>query len=255
MELFMKKTFLLAVVTLFIFSCSEDEVSNDQNLEEASLSLSQKDKVVDVPSGLETSDNIYAAQVNTWVQMANSIQNGYLGYFEVPDGATKSSEPIVAANSRANLTTGEYLVYKWTDPGSGYGLAYQVSQEADKYIFQIFFKFSDDPNWYKYIEAEEQKDESSGSFKIYGALGQSSSSVYLKYEWTYNDGMFNFNIYNNTSSFEIDMVVNEETGAGEVKYYSSGQLDSFMSWDAKGNGSWKIYDDAGDLDDQGSWTV
>lgn len=253
MKLFMKKTFLLVAITLFIFSCSEEEVDNNQSLEKATLSIAEKDDVVEVPSGLQTSDDPYAMQVNTWVQTANAMSQ-YFGYFEIPEEAEKVDDPIVPANGRANLTTEEYLVYKWTDPQSDYGVAYQVSQEVDKYIFQIFFKLPDDPNWYKYVEAEEQKDESAGSFVVYGAFNKSSSAL-LEYNWTYDDGTFSFNMINNSSTFEFEMVVNEETGAGEIKYYSEGKLDSYMKWDGVGNGSWKVYNSEGELDSEGSWTV
>jgi len=239
----------LLMLTFFATSCSEEEPGNDQNLENANLSLADESQIVDAPQGLKDSDDTYAVLVDSWIQTANGMTQ-YLTYFDIPEGAQKTTNPIVPANGRMAATTEEYLVYKWEH--GGYGVAYQVSQDVENYYFEVFIKLQDDPNWYKYVHAEENKAHTIGSFIVYDAFDKKSEDLW-QYNWDKTSEDFKFEVSSSLSNYSYEMVINKETKAGTVTYYNDGQIDYNISWDAQGNGSWKNYDDEGKLDSQGEW--
>lgn len=132
-----KGLFMGALLSI-AFACSDDDDNGPTSLESAKLSFQNADNRISPPAGLRSSENEYAQMALGYIEMANSI-GVYAEFMNVPNGATKTSTPITAANGRVSSTQTEYLVYIWSDEGYG-SVAYQLSEQNDSYVFELFFK-------------------------------------------------------------------------------------------------------------------
>jgi hypothetical protein len=246
----MKIKLLLFVVALFAFSCSKDE-DPAPTLETVTLSLAQ-DQGITAPPAMATSSNQYAQEAYGYIEMANLFEN-YSDLFKIPDGATKLTTKITATNGRIN-NTGDYVTYEWTDTGSGYKFALQISEQSDQYTWEIFVKTGDQTNYLKFIEATEKKDKSSGSFKVYDYTDPApATELWLDYVWTRNGDTLHI-VLIEFAVIKVDMTINTKTKAGNFIVYMDNEKLYEMAWDAQGNGTWKYFEN-GVLTDQGSWTV
>jgi hypothetical protein len=253
----MKMTkFLLLAVAFFAFSCSSDDEEASSSLEKQTLSLTESNTVVVAPAAMQTSEDTYAQQAVGYIQMVNQMSS-YLAYMKVPDGAAKTSTRITAANGRVDAT-GDVVVYTWSDAQSGYSVAYQISETSDSYAFEIFITQPGQTGWLKYFHAEEKKDRSSGFMNIYDVFGfhsDDTSVILLNYKWGRSGDIFTFTLTDNTGDFKFVLNINEKTKAGDVVYYLGGVKAYEMEWNAQGNGSWVWYDQEGNIEDSGTWTV
>jgi hypothetical protein len=246
--------FLLGIALLAV-SCSKDDDAKP-SLEEATLSLTSNNQVITAPAAMAASQDEHAIIASSYIGIANSMST-YLSLFNKPNGAVKSTTKITAANGRT-AEAGDVLVYTWSDANSGTSVAYQVSEESDRYVFEIFYKWSGQSEWLKYFQAEEKKDKSSGFMKVYDILGIISddpSVALVNYEWTRAAGILNFTVTDYSGAIKIDLVINEKTKAGSVVYTIDGIKEYTMTWDANGNGSWAFYDEQGNVSAEGTWTV
>ncbi|MBT1705969.1 hypothetical protein [Chryseosolibacter indicus] len=247
---------LLSAVLFFAFSCSDDDEpkSQEQELEEATLSLNSSSNVITAPSAMLSSDDTYAQMAAAWVQSANAMSQ-YLEMMVIPQGATKSSTRITASNGRS-AESGEVLTYTWSHPQGG-SYAYQVSNTSTKYVFEMFIKATGSASWVKYFHAEELKDRSEGYMKVFDAYGMTDKpgNALLQYSWKRNGDNFKMLIDDYTGAFVIELNLNVKTKAGNVIYIIEGSKTYEMIWDAKGNGGWKWFDTDGSILEQGQWEV
>jgi len=255
----MTRILLLLVLSAAIFSCSKDDdpTPASSSLETAALSLSSESKVISPPSAMAASNDTYAQMATGYVSTVNGLTN-YLAYFKPPSGAVKSSAAITAANGRVASTQKTYLVYTWTDPTYG-SFAYQVSEETDKYVFEIFLKQKTGGSWLRYVYAEESKDQSAGLMKIYDLFtGAPTTTILLNYSWKRTGDILEFTMEDPDPDFSVKIIIsiNEKTKAGSVVYIIDSVKWYEMKWDAKGSGSWTWYEDDGiTVSDSGTWTV
>jgi hypothetical protein len=246
---------LLLIVATLAFSCSKDDDAKPK-LESTGLSFSGETQLIKAPSAMLNSSDPYAQLASSWIEAVNGI-GAFTTYFKTPSGATKTSSKITASNGRV-AAPGDYVVYTWTDSQTGYSIAYQVSEESDRYTWEIFFKESLDAEWLKYIHAEEMKDRSSGFMKIFdiwGFLSDDSSSVMVSYNWTRSGDIFTFEMDSPLFELNVKLTYNTRTKAGSVIYYFDGIKTYEMTWDSKGNGTWTLFDENGNVEEQGTWSV
>jgi hypothetical protein len=246
----MKITKALLLSAVVIASACSDDDDKKSSLESAKLSFTANTKAIEAPEAMQNSDNEYAQMANGWVQVANGMTQ-YLGYMEAPAGATKSSSRITAGNARAKAG-GDVLVYTWTDEQTGYSIGYQISEESDKYVFEIFLRESGSV-WVKYFYAEEKKDRSAGLMEIYNIWGDNTSEVIFKYAWTRSGDILTLTFSDSSDESSLVITVNEKTGAGSVTSFNGNIKTYEMIWDAQGNGTWTYYDAEGNVDDSGTW--
>ncbi len=246
---------IIAMVAVVI-SCSKDD-EPAPNVENAKLSFSGSQQILEVPQGLLDSDDPNAQMAAAWVGMANMLA-GNIAMFEFPAGAAKTSDLITPVNGRTTAEQG--LVYIWSDGASG-SVAYQVRESGNKYIFELFFKGTEGlegDGWYRYLYAEERKDGSEGYMvvtDIWGALGDSRSAELLRWEWSRKGDIFTFSMSSESDDFNFTVEVNTSTKAGSIVYFYGGIKQSEVEWNAAGAGSWKQFDDAGEeVIDQGTWS-
>lgn len=249
---------LFSALFAMAFSCSEDDdaTSPDTGLNQASLSFaSDKDGAITPPSGLASSQDEHAIIANGYIASVNSMTNA-LALFTPPSGAVKSSAKITAANGRVAATDTDYLVYTWSDATHG-SVAYQVSSESDKWVFETFIKPDHSSSWLAYAYAEEKKDRSEGTMKIFSTVG-GDGDVLHNYTWKRANLSLTLVLTESLTgeNVAITSAINEKTAAGTVAYATDGILFANIEWDAKGNGSWVMYEEDGKaIVDQGTWTA
>jgi hypothetical protein len=256
MTLNLTRIVLFGALFAMAFSCSEDDdaTSSDATLEKASLSFAGETKAITPPAAMASSQDEHAMIANGYIASANAMTS-VLSYFTPPSGATRSSTKITAANGREAATATEYLVYTWSDPNVG-SIAYQISSESDKWVFEIFYKAKDASSWLAYVYAEEKKDKSEGLMKIYNLFGD--GELAYSYTWKRTDDILTLVLSESLTgeNVTITIAINEKTAAGSVVYTSNGITFAEIEWDAKGNGSWVMYEEDGvTVVDEGKWTV
>ena len=249
----MKITRILSLIALMAIaiSCSKDDDDPQPNVENIELSFSGESEILKVPQGLLQSEDPKAMEVQTWVSLANGLSSN-LAFFNPGPGATKSTELITPANGRTSASKG--VVYYWHDAGYG-SVAYQIRDEADKYIFEFLLKKAGETDWFRMIYAEERKDRSAGYMALYNvdATAEEARQPIMRWDWTRKGDMFTFKFAGDDLSIVLE--VNTKTNAGSVVTSTGSVKQSEIVWDAKGNGTWKHYDSTGAVVQEGSWNA
>jgi hypothetical protein len=250
----MNKVLLLIAFSAIVFSCSKDEdPAPAKSLEDVTLSLAASGtaKPVEAPAAMSSSSDPNAQQASSYLTQVNQITS-YLSYFTPPQGSVKSSTRITAANGRVAATQTEYLVYTWSD--GDYSVAYQISEQSGKYVFEIFTKIGT-KDWLLYLYAEEKTDGSEGLMKVYNSLF-GDGALLVTYTWKHTGDVFDFVMATDTQDMDIKIAisVNTKTKAGSVTYTIDGAKFYASTWDAQGNGSWTFYDlEDGSVSTSGTW--
>lgn len=252
------KIIFLPALLFFATSCKKDDV-NPTTVENATLSIAFRSKIITTPPGLATAFDLHADYVVDGVQTVNDTGD-LLAYLKVPSGAKKTTAKIIATNARTK-TEGDFVVYTWTDD-QGKNIAYQAGETADSFVFEIFFTFPGQTSWLKYYHAEEKKDKTTGSLTlldIFGIAGDDPKTVLKFYSWRNTDDAFTFSITNNVvwqSIKHIDVfTINKKDNSGRMEEYDDNYKIRDMVWDAKGAGRWTEYNANATIKDSGSWEV
>lgn len=242
---------LLVALALFAFACSDDDDNGSKPvIEKKPLSLIENENVIEAPAALLNSEDPQAQMAAAWITQANAM-GSYLHFFDVPAGTAKSTTRITASNGRVR-DNGDYEVYVWSDNESGYSVAYQVSEESNSYVFEIFVKEAGE-DWLKYFHAEEKKDQSEGFMNVYDITSDDPSEIVLAYTWGRTGDLFNFSL--ESDGFLIELSVNEETNAGGIIYSLDDVKQYELNWNSNGSGSWAHYDEEGTLVEEGEWVA
>lgn len=240
--------------SLIFSACSnEDEGAVDpqtESLEEVTLSFSaESESAIEVPASMSSSNNQYAQMAVGYVNMVNQI-GVYTSFFTPPSNAEKSSQPISTSNARTSASQKEYLVYKWSY--EGYSVAYQLSDDGDNYVWEIFWK-EGDGEYKNYIYAEESKTKKKGSMKIYDIFQGSGDVLYL-YAWEkFDSGAFTLTSAFPSDGFSYTVNVNADA-SGSVEYIVDDEKMYAMTWTSQGSGTWTSYSN-GKVAQEGSWEV
>lgn len=244
----MKQLRLLFVVLVAVaMACSKSD--SPPALESAKVTTT----TVQAPSGLTTaaSTNTHAATVADYITSINAMSN-WSGMFAVPaSGAAKSSTVIKASNGRVNTTASTTVTYTWTDAQSGTSVAYQITDDGTSYLWEYFIKLSATSDWLKYLDANEKKDGSSGTLRVFDATGSDPKVVEIKYEWTKTGDQFTFKMTTDTDYLVLNMSVS--TKAGTLDFYESGIISAKYTWGIDGHGTWQMFDSQGTISSSGTW--
>jgi len=257
MKLNLTRIVLFSALFAMAFSCSEDDdaTAPDKGLEQASLSFAGDTKAaITPPAGMASSQDEHATMANGYIASVNAMTD-VLSFFTPPSGAVKSSAKITASNGRVAATDTDYLVYTWAGANGG-SVAYQISSESDKWVFEVFYKTKDASEWTAYVYAEEKKDKSEGLMKIYSPIAD--GDLLSTYTWTRANDVLTlvFSESITGQNIAITIAVNEKTAAGSVEYTTNGVVFAKIEWNAKGDGSWVEYEEDGiTVVDQGTWKV
>lgn len=239
--------------SLMVGACSKEDEGivepQSQNLEEVSLSLAAESEAqtINIPDGMSSSDDPYAQIAVGYVTMVNQI-GSYFSFFTPPANAEKSSQPITASNARTATSNKEYLIYKWTH--QDLTVAYQLSDEGDKYVWEIFWK-EGNGDFKKYLYAEESKTAKKGLMKVYNIFEGKDEVLYL-FSWDKKEnGALSMTGSFPTENFYYTVNVNPDA-SGDVAYVINNKKVYTMTWTSKGDGTWASYDN-GEKSLEGTW--
>ena len=242
---------LFSFIAVSMLACSkDDEVAPEEEEPVAAFAFDAQNPPLEVPTALQSSTNESALAINSVLAQANIISS-YGAYFDVPEGAEFSTTPISTTNSRVANVTG-VRVYTWTynDGQNSFTTAYQLSEDDNDYIFEIFYNFGD--GFFKLLEGRESKDaQRKGSLKWFDFSG---GDTFLTYDWEeFENGDFEFNFI--TFSFKYEILVNAD-GSGEINSFYEDALDAKYTWNAGGTaGTYTTYDDEGNITGTFDWSA
>ena len=235
-------------------ACSDDDGDDNKksNLESVKFGLANETKLIEPTESLQNSENEVAIMANSWIAVANGLLQ-YTSYLQAPSNATKSKNRITASNGRTN-TNGEVLVYTWSDQSLTY--AYQVSEESDRYVFEIFLK-ENGGDWFKYTEAEEAKDGTAGRMRVFDVEGPDASFVLFAFNWEHeDDGDFALSYFDYIDEGSISFII-DSNGTGIVGAYNGTEANRKKAyeliWFAEGGGHWTYYDEDEVVAETGDW--
>ena len=248
----MKISNVIVLSVFVMMACSKSE-SPEPALQNAKVATT----TVSAPSGLTTASNTntHAAEVVSYMSVANSMSN-FTAMFAVPaSGAQKQSSPITAINGRVAATAGNSVTYVWSDPQYG-SVAYQVTDNGTSYHWEYFYKSVGGKDWYKYLNAEAMKDGSSGHLEVLDFTGSDPKAVEASFKWQKTGTQYIFQ-WTEVYGYFL-MTVDTGTKAGTLNYYNGTGVNALLSasytWDSTGHGSWKDFDtDGKTIVDQGTW--
>ncbi len=255
------KFFSLVFFLAFAVSCGDDDSdSPSTNLENAEFEFSMAEPPITVPTALTQSNDQNALQINTWLGTANAM-TGYLSNFQTPAGAAKSNTPVGKKGAVNGRTKEDVVVYTYTsDDGMGntISVAYQLSEDADDYIFEIFWQYNDS-EFQRLIYAEESKDPlRNGFMEVYfidPTSSGSSSEFILRYEWEETAAGFTFRVFDSGDAFELMIVVLPDN-SGSLTLSYSGVRSYEATWNADGtSGTFSTFDSEGNEESSGTWSV
>ncbi len=241
---------LFSFIALILLACSkEDEMAPEDEEPVVAFAFDAQNPPIEVPSSLQSSSNENAIAINGILANAN-ILSSYGAYFDVPEGAEFSTTPINTSNSRV-AGTSNVKIYTWSysDANGTYKMAYQISEDTNDYIFEIFFNYGD--GFTKLLEGRESKDAlRKGSLKWFDFSG---GDTYLTYEWEeFSNGDFEFNFI--TFSFKYEILVNAD-GSGEINSFYENTIEANYTWNANGTGgTYTTYDSEGNITGTFDWT-
>lgn len=243
----LQKLFVLFCLALVAVSCG-DKDDPEPSLEEVELAVFSEETKVAIPEGLKNSSSSEAQAVSSMIESMTSSIGAYSSLFTIPDGATKLSSPIEAANGRMAANS---VTYEWSYQDGA--VAYQITELSDSYFFEIFFKEAGGP-YYKWFEGTQAKDGKSGSFVMLDFTVDTRVEI-LTYEYEIrNDGSI-YGEYNYPSwgySFIFEVMAD---GSGYIKSYDNDVIQVEYIWSADGSGNWTYYDESGAVSSTGSWTA
>lgn len=196
---------------------------------------------VELPQAMVESSDPHAIMATAYVNISTSFSI-YGAFFDIPDGATASNDPITAKNGRVS---NDYIVYEWIG-ADGSAIAYQFSQQGDKELFEIFLK-EGSKGYLKFIEILQNKGGKAGTMKWFSELGMSAT-------WTWEIIEEESYLIFSSDDSKYEVKSNKDL-SGSVKFYTSNSLVSEISWDREGNGIWKDFDESGEIVEEGEWEV
>jgi hypothetical protein len=244
---------LILVISVIIFSCKDKEDAGP-DFSKVSLSLSANAELFTVPAAMATSEDFFAGIANDYMDFAENIVQHRLQLLAIPSGGKESSMPaITAVNARSQAKL--FVVYTSKEPSTFQNIAYQIKDTGTKYTFEYLVNDVSQPDWYRYVYAEEAKDLSTGSIDGYGN-SDDQRGIIEEYDWTRNGDDFTMDIDNRVNfhgpHFKMHITLNTKTHAGSLGFSQDGHQLYDFTWDAEGSGTYKIYED-GVVTGSGTW--
>jgi hypothetical protein len=243
--------FFYFLLVVSVLSCSkEDETKTD--LTKVTLSLSVMEKTLTLPSAMTASLDNYARTASGFFELARNNANQYMELLSIPRGSSKSVMGITPLNG-PTINSNSFMLYTGQD-GSFNNIGYRVTDAGSKYVFEYLRKSPGATDWYRYLYAEEIKDQSTGSLMLYD-LSPDNRGILEAWTWTHHGDDFTLTLDSHSNfngSFKIDYTINTATHAGTVIFFQGTSKLYDMAWNSLGTGSWKVYNN-GAVTASGTW--
>ena len=147
----LKRMFLVFMITGAVFWYCSDDSGNGTGPSKSDDPPEFNVEFPTLPEKMQQSNDPHAQQVNTYMMIANSLSNTYLGYFTPPD----------------NAGTGDRQ-YSWTEDELTVTLS--ITESGDMLYWDVRYNGSDGEytydNWLA-MEAQRNKAGTQSSFMVY----------------------------------------------------------------------------------------
>lgn len=258
------RLFTLLLITSLITACGDDDndVAPEPSIEEASLAFDAQNPPVEIPAGLQQTNDQNASVIASQLNLVNGLSTSFSGFFQAPAGAEKSTTPVGRSiNGRTSATNNEVVVYTYTssftDPETNQTItttvAYQITDLGTDFLLELFFRFNDG-EFVKYLEGKESKGPlRNGYLEIFPSAydGEQATEAAITFEWNeFADGLFEFSYFTETA--RVDISVNPDN-SGNMEWYQSGSLYFTATWNAAGTAGTYAYYDNGTQYESGEW--
>ena len=241
---------LLSLSLLALSGCSsDDDPTTPSGGSDAPTFTLGGDQTVDLPIALEESSDPMAQAIVGMMNQVNALSNMET-IFTIPPGAVESQ------NKDTSWT------YTWTtsEGSASLTVVLVVTETDDSYIWALSFNGTDGEETFEdflIYRAEQAKDDSWGSFVIFGFEGD-TEDVVLRWDWNTDSlGVYTMTMVGGSGgdTAKTEFVV-QPTGAGSLDIYEmvggNWQLVLHYDWSVLGTGNYAIYED-GVLVESGSW--
>lgn len=232
---------VLFVCTFFLVSCKDDadeELTPSNEMNDVALEFIKRKQLIILPSGLLASTDAMAKNTVETVKPFNDMMEAVYAIGDLPRAeAVYSAIPLIAV-------TGDVDVYTWNDATTGEAWAYQISEQNDRYVFDVFGKDGKlHKEWFRLLHAEEKKDKSSSFVALYNPLESNPNVLpYVSYTWTLDKLEAHIDIAdsdNPSVKYKFTLSYNKTDKSGSYKMYSNNVLTLETAWDTKGSGKWR----------------
>jgi len=244
--------FVMAAAVLTAACSPDEEVTPQQTLGELSFSIvSAASDPIQLPAGIISCSDKNAARVNDYARTINYIAT-YKTYFEPPTDAVKNSQRIKANKGRVNAADADYLVYTWKTQGKD--IAYQISQQDGKNVFEVFTK-APGQSWMALLYAEEIAGGRQGHMLVYAGIdGIATPDTYT---WLRNGDVVNFKVSTAREDgyHETTIIINTKSKEGSAELAVGTAKLYTMTWNTRGRGTWTRYSPDGSVAAGGAWDI
>jgi hypothetical protein len=254
MKILTKLTFFLLVSPLLI-SCGKDDKEPGPDLTSVKLSIASNADIFVLPAAMTSSNHPYAITARGYLNLLEDIftENSEMLSGNQPGLSKSMSARLVALNADNPPKGTSFLLYTGQEPSTRMDIAYQLKDLDNLYSFEYLVSEFSKAEWYRYLYAEENKDQTSGLVKLYDNV-PGVHAVIQTYTWTWSGDDFVLHLdsdVNFNGSFEIDYTINTKTHAGSVTF-ADATTKNEMTWDATGSGTYTIYQNSAVID-SGTW--
>jgi hypothetical protein len=237
----LRSLFIIFLVALFAFSCSDKKNNPTENQEQPPEQISAEP--ITLPQTLTQSQDQHAQMVNMYVQMLNQFQ-GFANSLIPRNGVGK-----VGVNSET--LDGPPWVYTWNSDSLNFKLV--ITIENDQYHWKLSISgtsyghtFAD----FVYMEAWQSLDGKSGKLILHD-FEEGNNTV----QWTWNidaNGTETIEYTDSYSGTKIQ-VTQKADKSGTLKVWQNNVLTFQATWTGAGSGTWITYDENGNQTASGSW--
>lgn len=232
---------LLGILTLVLCvtftSCSDDKdqvLPEEKDYSKVMEDFQGKINNMELPSSLESSSNVHAAQAKLKFTYLKGLAVGFSGLFNIPANATSAKSSKIASKGVLATTGLNSRNYVWT--AGDMTVNYTISEEADRYSFSYKVESPDFTG--TFMDGYSKKDGSYAELTMYGKKGV---TAHLK--WKLTDSNYVLEIKAADTVMTLDYSLNNNSGS--LKSYEGGKLVGEYQWNSDGSGYAKLRKDDG----------
>ncbi len=237
----LKTLFVITLVALMAFSCSDKKSNPTEDQEQPPEQLSAEP--ITLPQSMEQSHDPKVMMVRNYIQMVNLFQqfaNSLMprNNFSKPFGNTETFD-------------GPPWVYTWHSDSLVFKLT--ITIEDNNYHWQLTItgtSYGHTFNGSVYMEAWQALDGKSGKLIIHD---YEEGGATLQWTWNIDENGTETIVYTNSSSNTKMEVMQKSDLSGTLKVWQNNTLMFQASWTGSGSGSWIAYDENGNQIGSGSW--
>lgn len=241
MKIMLKVIWLFAIL-VFLISCSQDNLTETQNIDPDEVLLF-KSKMVQLPVALENKNDSLAKQTVIYAKMINIAFDFNQFYFPVKiDSLNPIMTWVIDSINVTLITTKNDTGYQWTVTLDG-------TSNSRGVIYNNFLL----------MEMEQKKDNTAGKYKIYNLWNNSSDLLAESYWNILTDGatFFSTTFYNDGKKSKRIEVISNLDRSGELEYFvyrdGTDLLRFKAEWYINGSGQCWVYDEMMNVTLRGAW--